>query len=386
MHSTTSEHYQTDHRIWNQQHFDSLFIEIELQLQNTSEFSGFNELVNRRKQDITCIYPELAYGNLAALFEHPWAIQHILNFPISTIPQFWHEVEIIAIKRFGNILACWAAYERFLILQRNQTLSLTSCAAPPIDESCYQSEIIDRIETDQRLFLTLHSHIALTLSDAITLINLDVFVIEQKWYEMLFCLNLSQRGSHFILYHTKNSPYPLLVSTALIQHWHERETWLTFDPFFQGSGWRSCFSADIGMNLYSTGIFHPQIIQFTDYDSEPAFSQCIKDTNAICEILRFSTSGSSHMRLFFLYVGQKYLMRELIKYGKAVSLTIIEQQALLYSYDALDSICYLKKSCYDIVEGAVTYQGFLLNSSLLGELTNCNYKKYKSLIIKQRKI
>lgn len=88
MHSTTSEHYQTDHRIWNQQHFDSLFIEIELQLQNTSEFSGFNELVNRRKQDITCIYPELAHGNLAALFEHPWAIQHILNFPISTIPLF----------------------------------------------------------------------------------------------------------------------------------------------------------------------------------------------------------------------------------------------------------------------------------------------------------
>jgi acyl homoserine lactone synthase len=88
---TTSEQIQTDSRIWNQQPLDNFFIEVELQLQKTPEFSEFVELVNRRKQNIVQTYPELAHGNLATLFEHPKAIEHTLNFPISTmIPKFWH--------------------------------------------------------------------------------------------------------------------------------------------------------------------------------------------------------------------------------------------------------------------------------------------------------
>ncbi|KUI99761.1 acyl-homoserine-lactone synthase [Vibrio sp. MEBiC08052] len=386
MHSTTSEHYQTDNRIWNQQHLNNFFIEIELQLQNTSDFSGFNELVNRRKQDITRIYPELDHGNLAALFEHPQAIQHILNFPISIIPQFWHDVEIIAIKKFGNILACWAAYERFLILQRSQTVSFTSCSSPPIDEYSYQSEIVDRIETDHRLFLTLHSHIALTLADAISLINLDVFVIEQKWYEMLFCLHLSRRGSHFILYHTKNSPYPLLVSTALIQHWHERETWLTFDPFFQGNGWRSCLSIETKKHLYSTGLFHDSIMQHVELEYEASFSECIKNTDAVCEVLRLTVSGSKNLRFFLLYLCQKILMKQLVKYGKKLSFTIIEQPIMLNLYKVLDRICYLNRSYCDInQENVLTYKGFWLNEELGDALSKYNYSEYKILITGRRK-
>ncbi|WNJ95500.1 acyl-homoserine-lactone synthase [Vibrio ruber] len=386
VYSTTSEHYQTNNKICNQQYLDNFFIEIEFQLQNTSEFSGFAELVNKRKKEITHTYPELAYGNLAALFEHPQVTQHILNFPISTIPQFWHEVETIAIEKFGNILTCWAAYERFLILQRSQTLSLTACAAPPIDESSYQSEIVDRIETDQRLFLTLHSNIALTLSDAISLINLDVFVIEQKWYEMLFCLHLSQRGSHFILYHTKNSPYPLLVSTALIQHWHERETWLTFDPFFQGSGWCSCLSIETKKHLYSTGLFHDRIMQYVELECESSFLECIKDTDAVCEVLRLTVSGSKNLRFFLLYLCQKLLMKQLIKYGKKLSFTIIEQPIMLNLYKVLDRVCYLNRSYCDInQENILTYKGFWLNEELGEALSNYNYSEYKTLITGRRK-
>ncbi|WP_051680331.1 acyl-homoserine-lactone synthase [Vibrio rhizosphaerae] len=386
MHSATSEHDQTDNRIWNQQLSNNFFIEIELQLQNTSEFSGFDELVKTRKLEITNIYPELSCGNLAALFEHPKSIQHILNFPISTIPKFWHDVEVIAIKNFGNLLACWAAYERFHILQRNQAVSLASCSSPPIDEYSYQSEIVDRIETDHRFFLTLHSHVALKLSDAISLINIDVFIIEQKWYEMLFCLHLSQRGSHFILYHTKDSPYPLIVSTALIQHWHERDSWLTFDPFFQGNGWHSCLSIDTKELLYNTGLFHDSIMQQVELECELSFSSCIKNTDAVCEVLRLTVSGSKNLRFFLLYLCQKLLMKQLVKYGKKLSFTIIEQPIMLNLYRVLDRVCYLNRSYCDInQENVLTYKGFWLNEELGNALNQYNYSEYKSLITGRRK-
>ncbi|QMV14030.1 acyl-homoserine-lactone synthase [Vibrio spartinae] len=387
MYLPTSEHPQTDNRIWNQQHIDNFFIEIELQLQKTSEFSGFAELVNRRKQDITQAYPELAHGNLAALFEHPRAIEHTLKSPIpAMIPKFWHDVEIIAIEKFGNLLACWAAYERFLILQRNQPLSFASCPPPPADEYSYQSEIVDRIEIDHRLFLTLHSHIALTLSDAISLINLDIFIIEQKWYEMLFCLHLSQRGSHFILYHTKNTPYPLLVSTALIQHWQERENWLTFDPFFQGDGWYSCLSNETKMHLYKTGLFYNSIMQHVELEFESSFSECIKNTDAVCEVLRLTVSGSKNLRFFLLYLCQKLLMKQLVKYGKKLSFTIIEQPIMLNLYKALDRVCYLNRSYCDInQENVLTYKGFWLNEELGNALSEYNYSEYKFLITGRRK-
>jgi acyl homoserine lactone synthase len=383
---TESKDYRSTPNIWEKQHPESFLAGIESRLKHDPVFSNFADLVAARKAKILAAYPDLACGNLASLFEHPQAIEFIRHQPIVEIPELWHGIEIAAIELFGSLPACWAAYERFLILQRNQGTPLSVSQSLPTDEQCYQSEIVHRIEADSRQFLTLHCSAPLTLSDAIALINLDVFIIEQKWYEMLFSLQLSQRGSHFLLYFVSLDTYPVLVSSALIQHWHERQHWLSFDPFFQGMKWFPCQIPDIGKHLYQTGVLHDTVnLQpITCYD-EASFSEYIKNPDAICELLRLTVSGSKNFRFFLLYFCQKQLANTLVKYGKKLSFTIIEEPIMLRFYQNLDRICYLNQSFCDInQDNIVTFKGFWLNEAMATELNNFNYSRYKSLVIGQR--
>ncbi|MCV5888358.1 acyl-homoserine-lactone synthase, partial [Escherichia coli] len=64
--------------------------------------------------------------------------------------------------------------------------------------------------------------VAMTLSDAVALSNLELFVQGEKWYEILPLLSLSQKGKHFILLQTQTTP--VLVASALIQDWNQRNT------------------------------------------------------------------------------------------------------------------------------------------------------------------
>ncbi|MDW6003656.1 acyl-homoserine-lactone synthase [Vibrio mangrovi] len=348
--------------------------------------TSFADLVNLRRKKIIYSHPNLTSGDLASIFESPQVIQYILSTPMTECATDWHYIEISAIELFGNILAGWAEYERFLILQRNQALHSDDfdLEVPPLNENKYYSEYVDNIERDTRKFLTLHCNTPLTLPDAISLINIEIFVIEQRWYEILFTLNLSQRGSHVLLFYRGSTCSPILVSTALIQHWYERENWLSFDPFFTNSGWKNCLMEDSGKYLYQTGVFNKKFFDTNVYN-EYIIESNISDTHAVCEILRLTVSGPSRLRFFLIFLCQKHLAKQLIAIGKKLSYTIIELPIMLDLYDSFGKNCYLNSSSCDINNNGIkTYKGFWLNKEINNKFQNCSYKKYR-LLVKHRK-
>ncbi|MFM2486250.1 acyl-homoserine-lactone synthase [Celerinatantimonas yamalensis] len=358
---------------------EQLFESLEEKFNNNTTITGFKQLVEIRKQDLTKCFPNLVNGNLAHLFEHPQVIEHIQQNSLYELTEDWHWLEKKAIKHFGNILACWAHYEKFSLLKDSQnSFPLLQRNNLPIDEYQYQSEIVDRIELDSRVFYTLHCPQALSLVNAIKLINIDLFIIEKKWYEMLFLIELSQQGSHFLLYHTNKIGQRIIVSSALIQHWHERSNWLSFDPFFCDNRWQTCFSTKLTPYLYNTGVFYKKILEVKN---DLTFFHLIKDKESICEVLRLTTSGSTNFRFFILFLCQKNIMQELYTYGKKLACTIIEQPLMLNLYKSFEDVCYINKSSLNINNNkSATYKGFWLITTLHNNLQECDYKEYKNLI------
>ncbi|TCK51981.1 acyl-homoserine-lactone synthase [Celerinatantimonas diazotrophica] len=363
---------------------NQFFQDVQKKFEVDNIIHSFQELVTLRKNELLQIYPDLSNGNLAAIFESSRSIAHIQSHAIISINSYWHQLEKTAIELFGNLLACWGYYERFLILDKYQALPVSLFNNLPRDEFEYKSEIVEHIENDPRYFYTLHCNTPLLLSDAIKLINIELFIIEYKWYEILSLLQLSQRGNHFLLYNKKRT---ILVSTSLIQNWNDRKNWLSFDPFFQGKQWISCHPLDAGKYLYETGIFNKNIISEQNCENETSFSNYLDDYDAICEVLRLTVSGPKSFRYFLLYLCQKHLMKQLVDYGKLLSFTIIEQPVMLNLYKKLSSTCYLSR-CYNYINGSnnATYKGFWFTQKLRDELSNIDWKKYKSLIIQKSRI
>ncbi|MCV5977913.1 acyl-homoserine-lactone synthase, partial [Escherichia coli] len=71
------------------------------------------------------------------------------------------------------------------------------------EDASYSAMLIDDIsESSMRVQLPSYP-VAMTLSDAVALSNLELFVQGEKWYEILPLLSLSQKGKHFILLQTQ---------------------------------------------------------------------------------------------------------------------------------------------------------------------------------------
>ncbi|WP_232471984.1 acyl-homoserine-lactone synthase [Vibrio gazogenes] len=347
---------------------------------------NFADLVTLRRKNILYYNACPDSGDLASIFESSQAIQHIISNPMIDSPTNWHSIEIFAIELFGSILAGWAEYEKYLILQRNQALYSVefSVTSPPLDEKNYYSEYVKNIEKDTRKFITLHCNTPLSLADAISLINLDIFVIEQRWYEILFTLHLSQQGSHVLVFYYDKNSFPILVSTALIQHWDKRENWLSFDPFFKNPKWQSCLTESSVEYLHQTGVFSKNILSTIPYN-DSIIEDNLLDTNAVCEILRLTVSGPHRLRIFLIFLCQKHLAKQLIAIGKKLSYTIVELSIMLDLYDFFGKESYLNSSCCDINNNNIkTYKGFWNNQGINDKFKNLNYEEYK-LIIKYYK-
>jgi len=364
---------------------ETFFQAVYLQFSQDPSRYSFQTLIRTRQLELQTALPHLAQGNLERLFccqeSSIYIATHALKPPLDGLRQ----IEEQAIALFGNLLCCWAEYEKFLITHQAQApyCSTTSLSK---DENRYHSEIVSAIEHDSRLFHTLHHHEALRLSEAIRLINLDIFIIEQKWYEMLFCLDLSSRGCHFILTTNAESGSPLLVSSALIQDWSQRKNWLSFDGFFDTPNWQPCTQQHDGQSLLATGVFNQQILGEIQCENEQDFARYLKEPDAICEVLRLTVSGTKAMRFALLYLCQKHLMKRLVESGKKLTFTIIEQPLMLDFYYSLDTVCYVNRTCRDINQtGVITYKGFWLNEALHHAFEQCTFSRYKTQILKQRK-
>ncbi|SJN58675.1 Acyl-homoserine-lactone synthase LuxM [Vibrio ruber DSM 16370] len=382
--STSAYNQQTSQ--WDSQQKIFFFQTVQRVLLQELPTSNFADLVNLRQKNILYSYP-YSDGDLASIFESSQAIKHILSTPMADCPTNWHSIEISAIELFGSLLAGWAEYERYLILQKNQALDSIelNIMSLSLDEKKYYSEYVSNIEKDTRYFTTLHCSIPLPLADAISLINLDTFVIEQKWYEILFTLHLSQQGSHVLVFYHDKDFSPILVSTALIQHWHKRENWLSFDPFFKNPKWQNCLVKDSVKYLYQTGVFSEKIFDAKLYN-DSIIEDNLSDTDAVCEILRLTVSGRHRFRIFLIFLCQKHLAKQLIAIGKKLSYTIIESPLMLDLYDFFGKECYLNHSCYDINNSNIkTYKGFWNNQEINNKFKNINYEEYK-LIMKYYKI
>ncbi|MFM2482084.1 acyl-homoserine-lactone synthase [Celerinatantimonas sp. YJH-8] len=360
---------------------NKLFEKLTVEFKKSHDITNFSSLIQIRKNELYRVYPELTSGNLAYLFEHPKVINYIKNNSIRQISNIWHTIEKEALSLFNSLLECWAYYDRFMIENKYKNTPIEMNIATCKDEHNFRSEIIPSIETDSRFFYTLHSQHAMSLTDAIALINIEVFIIEQKWYEMLFCLSLSQHGTHFILYINNGLSHPIIVSTALIQNWEDRKNWLSFDEFFQGKRWHSCIPKDACNTLYKTGIFNQTIFRNPNYEYESTFSELLIKPESICEVLRLTVSGPKLLRYFLLYLCQKHLMQQLVNNGKKIAFTIIEQSLMLNLYSQLGCQCYINHSFCDINNShQITYKGFWVTEELSKKLNNCDYNIYKRLV------
>ncbi|CAG9000931.1 MAG: Acyl-homoserine-lactone synthase VanM [Candidatus Celerinatantimonas neptuna] len=363
---------------------EQLFSDIREQFKEDDIIHSFNELVTLRKNELIQIYPGLRNGNLATIFEAPQSINHIKKQAIKSINLYWHHLEKTAIELFGDILACWAHYERFCILHKYKAIPISLFSNVPYDESKYRSEMIDRIENDERKFYTLYCNASLTLTDANTLININSLIIDQKWYEMLFSISLSQESRHFILYYTDNYNRLVLVSASLIQGWDKRKKWLSFEPFFQGKHWKSCITEDSRSKLYHLGIFNDLVLNDNiTLWFEDSLKDYIKDPSNVCEIVRFSVCGSKYLRLFLLYFAQKELMKRLVESHFYVSYMITDQPFFMSFYQSTDDICYIIDS-YRSIQNSKYYifKGFLDHKTVGDKLTRSNFKEFRLAAIK----
>ncbi|PSU98195.1 acyl-homoserine-lactone synthase [Photobacterium kishitanii] len=361
------------------------------------EYDIFSKIISHRIAQIqTC---ENYRGNLHQTFTSDIANQICGHSLLDGLPEIYLDIEKLAISLFGNILSCWAEYESYKILGRVQHYQNNHMAALNRVHTCapneFISEIVMHIEKDERLFMTHHYNKPMLLSDAIVLTNIETFIKEQHWYEMLYYLNLSQKGQHFIMLQGDEDGLATITSTALIQGWELRDNWLTFNPFFQNSHWQVDVNEKKLNALRQTGIFsdalsftyHP----FSILEFETQLADTLIDDKAICEVLRLTVSGPSAKRQFFLYQSQKMLMKILHEQGKPIVFTIIEQPSMILFYQALNrdshtELPYINTAYQDVnASGLVTYKGFWLTKHLSELFKQNSFKDYKKKVIGMRR-
>lgn len=359
------------------------------------EYDIFSKIVSHRMAQIqTC---ENYSGNLHQIFTSDIANQICGHSLLEGLPKIYLDIEKLAISLFGNILYCWAEYESYKIISRVQQYQNNHIAALNKVHTCapneFISEIVMHIEKDERLFMTHHYNKPMLLSDAIVLTNIETFIKEQHWYEMLFYLELSQKAQHFIMLQGDENGLATITSTALIQGWELRDNWLTFNPFFQDSRWQVDVTEKKLNALRQTGIFSNKLdfIPSSVLDFEYQLTKTLVDEKVICEVLRLTVSGPSAKRQFFLYQSQKMLMNILNEQGKHLVFTIIEQPSMILFYQALNrdshtEFPYINTAYQDVNEsGLVTYKGFWLTKRLSGFFNQNNFKNYKKKIISMRR-
>lgn len=369
----------------------------------SNHFNLFEKIISYRFDEITAMLPiTTRKGNLYTTFTCI-AAQSINGVtPLPTLPSLFFLIEKTAILFFDDILSCWAEFRVYQLTEKAERDFLAhdtghSYTYEYSEESDgYGYEVVDNIKDDHRLFSTCYSNIPMRLSLANVLINLETFVKQQHWYEMLYYLDVSANGEHFIMYQKQQGGYsPLLLSSALIQRWGQHNNWLTFEHFFQTENWTLTLSNEKIQTLEKSGVFSNALISKINTTSIERFDysllKTIKQKNAVCEIIRMAISGPRIKLNYILYLTLKYLTVKLADIGLEVAYTIVEQPSILNFYcsvndDSKKTLPYVSL-CEQKVEGTdlTTYQGLVFTGPMSQTFKLCSFRDYNKRIIRMRK-
>ncbi|MEZ8130387.1 autoinducer synthase [Enterovibrio norvegicus FF-33] len=369
---------------------------------STNQFDLFERIVSYRSNEITKALPSTQpRGNLFTTLTCDTARSITGVTPFRNLPEIFLSIERIALAFYGDILGCWAAFKVSQLISEAENHLVKHSSMPrgklhtAPDNDRYRYEVVTDIRDDQRLFLTNYSPVPMKLSLANVLINLETFVKQQHWYEMLYYLDVSSYGEHFILYQENDNSPPLLLSTALIQRWQHRDNWLTFDPFFQTESWTLIASNEKIQTLERSGIFHKPLKNKLNLGSVAAFDysllQTITQKRAVCEIIRMAIGGPREKLNHILYLTLKYLTVKLADIGLEAAYTIVEQPSILAFYgsvnnDSKGTLPYVS-ICQQKVEGTdlTTYQGIVFTGPMSQAFEHCSFRDYNKRIIKMRR-
>lgn len=366
-------------------------------------FDLFEKIISYRLNEISQMQPpETPRGNLYTTLTSSLAKSINGIRPIKNLPDLFLHIERTAIAYYGDILMCWAEFKAHQINeQAKQRLQRHNeqWAVPDGERSeqeRYRYEVVEDIRHDERLFMTSHSPYPMTLSQANVLINLETFVKQQHWYEMLYYLNISASGEHFILFQEQGENPPLLLSSALIQRYAHHDNWLTFDPFFQTDNWTLTLSNEKIDTLEKSGIFSKRLKNKINTESIEKFDysllRAVTHKSAVCEIIRMAISGPREKLNHVLYLTLKYLTLKLADIGLEVAYTIVEQPSILGFYQSInnDSKHFLPyvALCQQKVAGTTltTYQGIVFTGPMSQAFEKNSFRDYNKRIISMRKL
>ncbi|MDE1326996.1 acyl-homoserine-lactone synthase, partial [Vibrio aestuarianus] len=321
--------------------------------------------------------------NIAGCIKSP-AYKQSLTHEVPDWPKEYHLLEKIIHREFLNLAQFWCEFEIYKIKSKYPENEDNKHKKLPLLEEAYHSKIVENIQLSQKLYYTLHHTQPMLLSDAILLMNLSTFIADKGWYEMLESLTISSTGRHFILLTKTNESISTIVGSARIQLWNERHAWLSFSPFFTNEGWQPCIHDSIINSPLLTKVFKTSCIPKLDsiHSFEKYFDDKILKKNHICEVIRLSISGTVQECIFYLFLTQKHLIRELDERGFYMAYVIIEQPWLMNFYQELELNGYLSSSYKNLNDtGRNTYKGFWIIPNLKSELNNTSFKDYKLSLI-----
>lgn len=347
--------------------------------------SLFQQVALYRIKLLKSLFPKYASKSLSVLFELIDYRDLVQQYPTP----FSEEallIEQIAADCYPHWMVFWCECEIAAIKQKHPLNEATRPTQLSFDDRDYSSILIEDIaECD--LKVTLPNHAALMpISEAITLSNLELFVQTEQWFEILPLLSLSQKGQHFVLLF-KQSSTPIMVSSALVQNWHQRNTWLSCSLPFSSEQWQFCLPDYGYITLNQLGLFGGNDLtrQRTLIEFDAQFQSHLKNTEAVCEVLRLTVGGNIQQKLYFLYLAQKALMSELYKAGYKLSFTIIEQIFMLNFYQSIDLEAYFHSGYRDINgDGTKTYRGFWNLGMMVEAFQDIQFRDYKHRVRTKR--
>ncbi|KJY83266.1 hypothetical protein TW81_09660 [Vibrio galatheae] len=345
----------------------------------------FHSLVNKRRQMAIGLRPELAQSNLRTIYNTPEYKSLVQRGGTATscAPKRLNEVlEQVALKHFDSISRMWAYIELDTIIQRRSSAANFTPGMTFIDDE-YQGLLVEDIKCSSLQVYSPHKEGLFSLRDAVCLANIDLFVLEQGWYELLPLLDLSAQGCHFILLHNPNeAKYPCLASSAMITCGSRYKQWLSHSEFFQHNNWHCLFNELTVKKLTNTGAFTSLSAQAKTLQSFD--NQCISSINdetSLCEILRLTTAGQKMQRLYLLYLAQKAMANCLKQAGYRCAYTIIDNPWLLNFYAQLGSDAYIDTGCYAIEPGSnPTYRGMWLIEEFNFQYSSIDFRQYKQMV------
>lgn len=344
----------------------------------------FQTVTDFRRKFLGALYPEHQNKSLSVLFELMDYRELIQRYP-STLAPDMVLLEKAASQCYMSWLDFWCECEIAAIKARSPLSDPPNSRIElPIKDSAYYGAIIEHIESDSLMVQTPCHPKAMPISDAIALSNLETFIKGEKWFEMLPLLHLSQSGKHFILLkHPVNEAFPTLVSSALLQDWSTKDTWLSYAPPFSNEQWQYSMPLRSYDELTRLKLFTPpdlsqcnSIVQF-----DHRFQLQISDTSALCEILRLTVNGNTTQKLFFLYLAQKEMINLLYQANYKIGFTIIDQPLILDFYKAIGPKAYFHLGVCDLNRnGTKTYRGLWNIKLMLRAFEQVNFRDYRRMI------